>query len=174
MKEFVLPDGDAEPIEGFPGYLVTIDGHVWSERRQGSRGHWVNQQIHPRSNLRRVQLRQDGRPCNLFVHRLVLLTYIGPCPPGMECRHLDGDPSNNQVTNLKWGTHAENMEDRERHGTVPDNRGERNPKAILNEAKVRGIRSRSAEPRAALAREFGVTKECIAGVLSRKSWRHVN
>lgn len=54
-----------------------------------------------------------------YVHRLVLETYCGDCPLGMECRHLDGNPSNNHISNLRWGTKRENVEDRERHGRMP-------------------------------------------------------
>jgi hypothetical protein len=34
----------------------------------------------------------------------------------MECRHLDGNPTNNTPENLAWGTHAENCMDTVRHG----------------------------------------------------------
>jgi len=36
------------------------------------------------------------------VDHLVLLAFVGPCPEGYECRHLDGDPANNHVDNLRW------------------------------------------------------------------------
>jgi HNH endonuclease/NUMOD4 motif len=32
----------------------------------------------------------------LRVHRLVLEAFVGPCPPGQECRHLNGNPSDNR------------------------------------------------------------------------------
>jgi hypothetical protein len=50
------------------------------------------------------------------VHHLVLLAFKGPCPKGMEARHLDGDPSNNKISNLRWGTPKKNMQDRDKHG----------------------------------------------------------
>lgn len=45
------------------------------------------------------------------VHSLVLEAFIGPCPPGMEARHLDDDPTNNNLSNLVWGTRSENSGD---------------------------------------------------------------
>jgi len=55
-----------------------------------------------------------------YVHNLVLSTFIGPCPKGMECRHFpDRDPSNNRLDNLSWGTPVENAIDRVWHGTQP-------------------------------------------------------
>ncbi len=63
------------------------------------------------------------------VHVLVMLAFVGPCPEGMQVRHLDGDPANNRWApgneeetralggNLIYGTPKENCEDRdERHG----------------------------------------------------------
>ncbi len=34
------------------------------------------------------------------LHRLICEAFHGPCPEGQECRHLDGDPSNNRPENL--------------------------------------------------------------------------
>lgn len=52
-----------------------------------------------------------------YVHRLVLEAFVGPCPPGMECRHLNGDSGDNHLRNLQWGTPSENQFDKVRHGT---------------------------------------------------------
>lgn len=49
-----------------------------------------------------VSLHKDGASKTFKVHRLVLETFVGPCPPGMECRHLDGNPLNNKLNNLCW------------------------------------------------------------------------
>ena len=35
----------------------------------------------------------------------------------MECRHLDGDRTNNNLDNLKWGTCGENTQDTIKHGS---------------------------------------------------------
>lgn len=51
------------------------------------------------------------------VHHLVLETFVSNCPDGMNCRHLDGDPSNNALSNLAWGTQSEQVADKKAHGT---------------------------------------------------------
>lgn len=73
--------------------------------RTGSYGH------------RSVTFMVGHRQIHIAVHRAVLEAFVGPCPPGMECCHNDGDPTNNHVSNLRWDTHAANMADRARHGT---------------------------------------------------------
>jgi len=47
---------------------------------------------------------------------MVLEAFVGPCPEGMECCHRDGNPANNHVGNLYWGTRSENLYDAVRHG----------------------------------------------------------
>ena len=53
------------------------------------------------------------------VHSLVATAFHGPKPDGLECRHLNGNKSDNSASNLRWGTRAENREDMIRHGTDP-------------------------------------------------------
>jgi hypothetical protein len=48
------------------------------------------------------------------VHQLVLETFIGPRPPGLECCHWDGVKINNRLMNLRWDTHAANAADSRR------------------------------------------------------------
>lgn len=68
----------------------------------------------------KVKLISDaGKTYEHFAHRLVLLTFVGPSPAGMECRHLNGKSQDNRLDNLRWGTPTENQMDRIRHGTHP-------------------------------------------------------
>lgn len=53
----------------------------------------------------------DGRGVTRKVHQLVLEAFVGPRPPGMEGCHADDDFTNNRLTNLRWGTHTDNMQD---------------------------------------------------------------
>ena len=39
------------------------------------------------------------------------MTY-GPIPDGMEIDHIDRDPSNNRLSNLRLGTHSENNQNK--------------------------------------------------------------
>ena len=52
-----------------------------------------------------------------FVHRCVAEVFIGPCPDSMFVLHRDGNPSNNCVDNLYYGTAKQNTADSMRHGT---------------------------------------------------------
>jgi hypothetical protein len=91
----------------------------------------------------------------------------------MECRHLDGDPSNNRPSNLAWGTCKENGEDRIRHGT--SGKGERHGQAKLTEAIVRRIMELDAlgVDRPRIAAEVGATTANVQAIASGVSWNHV-
>lgn len=43
------------------------------------------------------------------IHRIVAETFLGSIPEGYDVDHIDGDKSNNSVTNLEIVTHQENM-----------------------------------------------------------------
>jgi hypothetical protein len=51
------------------------------------------------------------------VHQLVLAAFVGPCPDGMEVRHLNGSRSDNRLSNLSYGTVRQNRLDQQIHGT---------------------------------------------------------
>lgn len=59
-----------------------------------------------------------GRGNTRMVHTLVLEAFVGPRPsPKHDARHLDGNPKDNRLSNLSWGTRSENIRDAVRHGT---------------------------------------------------------
>ena len=65
-----------------------------------------------------VKLAKAGVTKTAYVHELVLLAFEGPRPKiatRSEIRHLDGDSTNNALSNLKYGTVKENAADRKLH-----------------------------------------------------------
>lgn len=65
-----------------------------------------------------VTFSRDGKTTCYQVHRLVLLAFAGPCPNGLQVRHLNGIPGDNRLENLTYGTPKENITDRDHvHGT---------------------------------------------------------
>jgi len=124
----------------------------------------------------KVGLCARGRLYSKEVHRLVLETFIGTCPDGMEARHLDGNQQNNRLTNLTWGTHSENIRDSIIHGTYtapicPPQKGELNFNSKLSENDVNEIRKIGrTKPQREVAVMFGVTRQAISNILLGKSW----
>lgn len=64
--------------------------------------------LHKTAGYLYVGLRNEGKYRNLRVHRLVASAFI-PNPEGRPCvNHIDGDKTNNYVSNLEWNTASEN------------------------------------------------------------------
>jgi len=115
-------DEEWRPVLGYEGaYAVSSRGRVLSLPRISSgrtiRGGILRTYL-DRHGYLTVHLAMPGLRKRFFVHRLVCGAWWGPCPQGMECRHLDGNPPNLAPSNLTWGTHLENILDKVRHGTV--------------------------------------------------------
>jgi hypothetical protein len=106
-----------------------------------------------------------------LVHRLVLEAFVGPCPPGLEGCHRNDDSSDNRLENLYWGTHRQNMADRERNGGVLRGEGVGNSK--LSEERVR-YAQQSTKLQKELAKELGVDQSVISRIRNGKSWRYLS
>jgi hypothetical protein len=180
----VAPDGSVEtwrPIKNWPNYQASDLGRVRSNyvvgrRRTGRRaaqrtGEWYLLKPAMKKGYCVADLSRDGRRRSFTVGHLVLMAFVGPRPPGQEVRHLDGDPMNNRLSNLCYGTPLENSDDKRRHGTQP--RGSRHYRAKLNEAQIAEIRRRrsAGETPTALAREFGVCSSHICCICSGTHWK---
>lgn len=50
-----------------------------------------------------------GKGNSRLVHQLVLEAFVGPRPKGMESLHLNHDPQDNRLLNLRYGTRSENI-----------------------------------------------------------------
>lgn len=108
------------PVPGHSDYAASPDGRVWSVgtnwRGYGARP--LETQLNRHGYLR-VRLTRDGKRGWISVHRLIALTFLGPCPSDCDqVRHLDGDRTNNLCGNLAWGSAASNAADRTAHGTA--------------------------------------------------------
>lgn len=97
------------PIPGYEGlYWASDVGRIKSRKRilRPATGRYLT-----------VGLWRDGVQKTERVHQLVLRAFRGPRPDGMVVRHLDGDPHNNRLSNLVYGTQSENIHDALAHGT---------------------------------------------------------
>lgn len=118
------------PVVGYEDrYLVSDQGNLWAIETTHS---WNNQYgkvcrrprkagplkaSNNRDGYHVVTLGKEGARRQWRVHRLVLIAFVGQCPNGMEARHLNGNPTDNRLENLVWGTPSANGYDKVRHGT---------------------------------------------------------
>jgi hypothetical protein len=114
-----------------------------------------------------------GKPKPMHIHRLVAMQYLPSQPsPKHEIRHLDGNPLNNNVDNLMWGTKAENVNDKIRHGR--STRGERHGMSRLTKGQVLRIKLLKGMVEhgywTKLADALGVHRVTIYHVLYGQTW----
>lgn len=97
------------------------------------------------------------------IHQLVASAFLGPQPKGQDVRHLDGDPQNNCIDNLAYGTRTDNILDVYRVGkawrrlTIDD---------VLN---IRD-RIKAGEKLTDIAGTFGVGVGCISSIKHRRTY----
>lgn len=106
------------PVPGYDGYEVSDLGQVrsWHPWR-GTPVPRILATTADGKGYHGVALCRDRVATTKRVHALVLLAFVGPAPTGQATRHLDGDPGNNALSNLAYGTYSENNADKVRHGT---------------------------------------------------------
>lgn len=172
---------ELKTIPEFPNYAITKNGRVWSKPRTDRRGEnwkgrWLKIRTHSSTGYICTKLRIEGLEFFRLVHRLVLETYIGSCPEGMECRHLNGLLTDNRLENLIWGTRSENMQDAIRHKThVCLRRGSYCNSSKLTEVKVKVIRYLHKIFKFSyvdLAWQFDMSKTAVRNICTNMTWKH--
>lgn len=93
--------------EVVPGYLLTEDGRLFSEKT----GKWLKGCKHKHGYQMYCLPTPGGKFRYQLAHRLVAVAYI-PNPDNLPlvC-HRDDNPLNNHVENLYWGTKSSNLKD---------------------------------------------------------------
>ena len=103
-----------------------------------------------------------------YVHRMVMETFVGPCPEGLEVSHINGKNFDNGLDNLCYESRKANIGRKVDHKT--DYNGARNPAAKLTECQVKEIRALNNSENA-LAKVYGVSRATIGRVKRGDSWR---
>ena len=164
------------PVSGYTGiYEVSDRGRI---RRIVRMNRW------PAGGIVKSSPNADGYPSvylrhgdgtkrrRLAIHRLVLEAFVRLRGPGEQCRHLDGDPQNSCLKNLRWGSSQENSDDKTRHGRAP--LGTSNHRAISRQTArriYRRLRGKDCRQRhGEIAAEFGVSRATVQRIDAGNHW----
>ena len=136
-----------------PNYYVTDDGRVFREVKCSDDG----------NGYHRVDLPHAGKAhYSVRVNRLIAGAFLPqPLPGQVMVRHMDGNSTNNNFSNLAWGTAQDNSDDRDRHGTT--RRGDNHPNTKITDDlrhEIRALFSQGWSQRS-LALRFGVDRQTI-------------
>ena len=108
------------------------------------------------------------------VHQMVLAAFVCARPERLVCDHINANPSDNRVENLRWVTTVANQHHAVALGHVTGRVGPRSF-SPLDETKVREMRRRrnDGESLKALATDFNVSTTTVSKVVNNLIWREV-
>lgn len=86
------------------------------------KGRILQDRLFPRTGHRMVSLKRHSVGETFRVHRLVMLTFVGPRPDGLHICHNNGVPDDNRLSNLRYDTASSNVRDAVQHGTQANTR----------------------------------------------------
>lgn len=158
------------PIHNYPIYELSMDGTV----RNSITGKILKPNLHHQGYYN-IWLRNGRCKKVVLIHRLIAEHFI-PNPDGKPfINHIDGNKTNNTISNLEWCTSSENAIHARRLGMCADNRGSRNAAAKLTENQVLNIKCllkmKMLMKDIAKLYNIGITQ--ISYIKLGKSWKHV-
>lgn len=130
------------------------------------------------NGYRIVKLSNGKNRSQKLVHAVVMATFCGPRPKGMDINHKNGIRDDNRIENLEYATRSENHLHAYRvlGRPVVSNKGSKAGRAKLTESDVLEIRKRYAAggvSQDSLAKEYGVSQHTISCIILRKNWTHI-
>lgn len=118
-----------------------------------------------------------GKPKSLCIHRIVASTFIlNDDKTKLEVNHIDGNKSNNCVSNLEWCTRGENIKHAYTLRDPESYKGSGNKNSKLTEDQVINIREEYRTKNFTykqLADKYKVGVTLIGYIINNKVWNHV-
>jgi hypothetical protein len=104
-------------------------------------------------------------------HKLIAETFLGPCPDGQEIDHIDADPLNNAISNLRYVTASENILQSVKRG----HRGSNRWNAKLTEERVKAIRLMWEDGWTVkeISSQLLVSESSVYHIIRNRNWKDV-
>ena len=105
-----MASDDWREIPGYEGlYWITDSGRIKNRKGHELKPRPVKGTTNSGTPYMMIGLSKNKKVRQETVHRLIAKTFIGPPPsPKHVVDHIDGNPLNNSVENLRWVTQSEN------------------------------------------------------------------
>ena len=153
------------PVPINPAYKVSVNGEVKNHRtgtylKLTLNEHGYHRAAIPNGTKTSKSGKKYSSKKHYYVHRLVYEVFIRPIPEGMHIHHIDNNPKNNHLNNLRLVTQTENQRAK--------------PSGIPDLATAQEIRSDYAEGFSSvreLAVYHNVSETAIRKIINYKTWR---
>ena len=156
-------------IKGYEGcYQISNYGRIKSmQRKVASRGGCLKSlpekiitPLYTSNGYLNVVASKSQKRKTLIIHHLVAEYFIGDRPDGLVIDHIDGNKTNNHVSNLRYITTKENLRKRK--------------DIKLDQEKVKEITSLLGQmSQSKIAEKFGITQSMISKIKLGRLWKDV-
>lgn len=117
-----------------------------------------------------VSLSKDGKKYYKYPHILVAEAFIGERPEGYHICHIDGDYTNNKLSNIRYDTVSENAIDIYRYGKKSGS-GKLSIEQVL---EIRTLFKTGKYTKVELGKMFKVTDTAIGRIIKRETFQWLN
>ena len=109
MEGVIINDGEEfKQINDYPDYFISNQGRVYSSKTKRMIGN-----TNPKTGYRMATFSKGRKTSTQYIHHLVM-EYFGTRKPQIdfEIDHIDKNKANNDLSNLRWVSHQENLANR--------------------------------------------------------------
>lgn len=119
-----------------------------------------------------VFLFSNGKAKSYKVHRLVMQAFVSNPLNFPLVEHINDNPSDNRLVNLKWSTHKENTNNAWKNGLCKAHKGQKHGGSKLKNKDVLSIRASNLTQKD-IAILYKVSVDTIHKIINRKLWKHI-
>lgn len=155
-------------------YYISIDGKIYNKERQKFMSSWITDRGYCVTCLTHV----DGTQHQYSIHRLLMLVFcFVPGCQNLIVNHLDGNKSNNVISNFEWTDNAGNIQ--HAYDTGLEKSGENHRFATITEKQVRQICSIleqgiNRNSFASIAQQVGCTPMIVLQIAYGYCWTQIS
>jgi hypothetical protein len=127
-----------------------------------------------KSGYQTIRLCKNGIRGTCKIHRLVAIAFKGMPAGALHINHIDGNKSNNHVSNLEWCTPSENIRHAHRTGLIKCANKEAHPQSKLSQIDVSFIRIKYAKGDLKLKElglRFNISTTQVWNIINQKNWK---
>lgn len=156
-----------EPIPGFLNYLIDDFGRVFSIKTKRFL------KYHKSKGYNYVRLYKNKKQYCKTVHRLVLLTFVGPS--NLDVNHKNGIKTDNRLVNLEYCTKKQNMFHAKKLGLIDYTKiqGEGHGNNKLSAEQVIEIKYFETGTQTAIAKKYNITQSYVSELKRNIKWKNL-